>query len=69
MVIAQDLMAPPQTVTPEDNFYDAFMKFMETNVEELLVVSSEDSSRVLGVLRHDDLIAAYHAELKRRKSE
>jgi len=24
---------------------------------------------VLGVLRHDDLIAAYHAELNRRKYE
>ncbi|HQN70785.1 MAG TPA: CBS domain-containing protein, partial [Smithella sp.] len=69
LVIAQDLMAPPQTVTPEDNFYDAFVKFMETNVEELLVVSSDDPNRVLGVLRHDDLIAAYHAELNRRKYE
>ncbi|PKN87309.1 MAG: chloride channel protein [Deltaproteobacteria bacterium HGW-Deltaproteobacteria-1] len=69
LIIAQDLMAPPQTVTPEDNFYDAFMKFMETNVEELLVVSSNNSSQVLGVLRHDDLIAAYQTELNRRKSE
>jgi len=42
---------------------------METNVEELLVVSSDDPNRVLGVLRHDDLIAAYHAELNRRKHE
>jgi len=44
------------------------MKFMETNAEELLVVSPDDGNIVLGVLRHDDLIAAYSAELNRRKN-
>lgn len=68
LIIVQDLMAPLQTVTPEDNFYDALMKFMKNNAEELLVVESDDPNHVLGVLRHDDLIVAYHAELSRRKS-
>jgi CIC family chloride channel protein len=68
LVIAQDLMAPLQTMTPEDNFYDALMKFMETNAEELLVVSPDEPGLVLGVLRHDDLIAAYQSELNRRKN-
>jgi len=68
LIIAQDMMGPVRTVTPEDNFYDAFMKFLETNVEELLVVSPDDGNIVLGVLRHDDLIAAYSAELNRRKN-
>ncbi len=68
LIIAQDMMSPVQTVTPQDNFYDAFMKFLETNAEELLVVSPDDSNLVLGVLRHDDLIAAYSAELNRRKN-
>jgi len=68
LIIAEDMMSPVRTVTPEDNFYDAFMKFMETNAEELLVVSPDDGNIVLGVLRHDDLIAAYSAELNRRKN-
>ena len=68
LIIAQDMMTPPQTVTPEDNFYDALMTFMETGLEELLVVDPENVNLVLGVLRHDDLIAAYNAELNRRKS-
>ena len=68
LIIAQDLMAPLQTMTPEDNFYDALMKFMETNAEELLVVSPDEPGLVLGVLRHDDLIAAYQSELNRRKN-
>lgn len=68
LIIVQDLMVPLQTVTPEDNFYDALIKFMETNAEELLVVSTDDPNRVLGVLRHDDLIAAYNSELTRRKN-
>ena len=69
LIIAQDMMTPLQTVTPDDNFYEALMKFMETNVEELLVVSPDEPNLVLGVLRHDDLIAAYQAELNRRKNE
>ena len=68
LLIAQDLMVPLQTITPEDNFYDALMKFMKTNTEELLVVSVDDPNMVLGVLRHDDLIAAYNTELTRRKN-
>jgi len=68
LVIAQDFMAPLHTVTPEDNFYNAFMKFMESNTEELLVVSIDNPNKVLGVLRHDDLIAAYQSELVRRKN-
>lgn len=68
LIIAQDMMTQPQTVIPEDNFYDALMKFMETGAEELLVVDPHDSNLVLGVLRHDDLITAYNAELNRRKN-
>ncbi|MFO7570290.1 MAG: chloride channel protein [Smithellaceae bacterium] len=68
LIIAQDMMTPLQTVTPEDNFYDALMKFMETGAEELLVVSSDEPNLVMGVLRHDDLIAAYNSELTRRKN-
>jgi CIC family chloride channel protein len=68
LIIAQDMMTPLQTVTPEDNFYDALMKFMETKAEELLVVGPDDPNLVLGVLRHDDLIAAYNSELNRRKN-
>lgn len=68
LLIAQDLMAPLQTVTPGNNFYEALMKFMETNAEELLVVNADNPNIVLGVLRHDDLIAAYHTELTRRKN-
>ncbi len=68
LLIAQDLMVPLQTITPEDNFYDALIKFMKTNTEELLVVSVDDPNKVLGVLRHDNLIAAYNAEFTRRKN-
>ncbi len=68
LVIAQDLMTPARTITPEDHFYDALMKFMDTGVEELLVVSPDDPNLVLGILRHDDLIAAYQSEFSRRKN-
>ncbi|MDI6741667.1 MAG: hypothetical protein QMD11_02920 [Smithella sp.] len=33
-----------------------------------LLVSPDEPNLVLGVLRHDDLIAAYHSEFNRRKN-
>lgn len=69
LIIAGDIMVPPETVTPDNNLYEALVKFLKTNQEELLVVSAEDSNLVLGVLRHDDVIQAYNQEITKRKSE
>ena len=68
LIIAQDMMVDAQTITPDNNFYDALIKFMDTKVEELLVVNTHDANKVLGVLRYSDLIASYHSELNRRKN-
>jgi hypothetical protein len=63
-------MIPAETLAPENNLYEALLKFLKTNQEELLVVNSEENPhQVLGVLRHDDLSQAYNQEINRRKSE
>ncbi|WAC08382.1 MAG: chloride channel protein [Thermodesulfobacteriota bacterium] len=70
LLIAEDLMIPAETLAPENNLYEALLKFLKTNQEELLVVNSEEKpNQVLGVLRHDDLSQAYNQEIMRRKSE
>ena len=70
LLIAEDLMIPTETLAPENNLYEALLKFLKTNQEELLVVNSEaNPSQILGVLRHDDLSHAYNQEIMRRKSE
>ena len=69
LLIAQDLMVPAVTVTPENSLYEALVKFLESNLEELIVVSSENPNQVLGVIRHEDLIYAYNQEILRRKSQ
>lgn len=70
LLIAEDLMIPVETLAPENNLYEALLKFLKTNQEELLVVDSEENpDHVLGVLRHDDLSHAYNQEINRRKSE
>ena len=69
LLIAQDLMVPAVSVTPENSLYEALVKFLESNLEEILVVSNENPNQVLGVLRHEDLIYAYNQEILRRKSQ
>ena len=69
MLIAQDLMVPAVSVTAKNSLYEALVKFLESNLEELLVVSTENPNQVLGVIRHEDLIYAYNQEILRRKSE
>lgn len=68
LVIAEDIMVPVETLTLDNNLYEALVKFLKTNQEELLVVE-DMPPKVLGVLRHDDLIQAYSREVTKRKSE
>lgn len=48
------------TVTPDDDLNTALTKFTALNVDELPVVSPEDSQRIVGVIRHKETIDAYN---------
>ncbi|MBF0283056.1 MAG: chloride channel protein [Magnetococcales bacterium] len=56
------------TVTPEDNLYEAFKRMGAGNVEQLPVVSKEDSLRVVGVISNNDVIRAYNRALIERET-
>ncbi len=68
LLIAQDLMTtPPALLMPDNNLYEALIRFLNTDQKECLIVNPENRNQVLGVLRHDDLIHAYNQEISRRK--
>ena len=48
------------TVTPDDDLNTALTRFTALNLEELPVVAKDDPSKILGMIRHKETIAAYN---------
>jgi len=67
VVVVGDAMAPLRTVHPEASLRAALGVFMQTGHSQLPVVSPLEPNRVLGLLSQQDLIAAYNAEILRRR--
>lgn len=67
LLIARDLMTNPVTVTLSENLRSALKKFMDSDYGQIPVVDFRDENRIIGTLSHEDLIAAYNAEVKERK--
>ncbi len=63
MIIAEDLMVPPVTVTPRDSLLTALNRMVEHGRELVVVVEASDRERVLATLSHAEILAAYHAQL------
>ncbi|NLX18768.1 MAG: chloride channel protein [Desulfobulbus sp.] len=53
-------------LTPDDNCFDAMQLFDIKGIEEIPVVESHDEPWVLGMLRRQDVIAAYNHEMLKR---
>jgi CIC family chloride channel protein len=51
------------SVTPRDDLNTALKRFTELNLDELPVVSAENSSQLLGMLRRKEVIACYNQKL------
>ena len=70
LVLLSDIVSPVVTATPDDNLYTALVKFLKYNYNQIPVVDPEDPNKILGTLRHEDLIHAFHKEvLERKKSD
>jgi len=64
LVIAQDLVLPETVVLQEnDDLEDAYTRFGQRDLMLIPVVDRADPSRVVGVLRRDDLIDFYNKRL------
>ena len=65
---ARDVMVSPVlTVTVEDDLNLALKRFTSLNVDELPVVDTEDSGRIVGMLRRKESIATYNQRLMEHK--
>ena len=56
------------TVTPDQNLYDAFRRMGSSNVEQLPVVSAQDSEKVVGMITDHDVVRAYNKALIEREA-
>ncbi len=68
LIVARDIATTDGliTVTPEDDLDLVFKKFGQKNIEEIPVVSPEEPSRVIAMVRRKDVIEAYNKEILRR---
>ena len=70
LVLVRDIATPQlETITPDENLYDAFRRMGSSNVEQLPVVAASDATRVLGVITDHDVIRAYNRALMERETE
>ncbi|HNR66971.1 MAG TPA: chloride channel protein [bacterium] len=67
-IVARDLMNKSVTVTPGESLKSALKKFVAYEYGQIPVVDIRDEKRVIGILRHEDVIAAYHREMMRLKN-
>lgn len=69
VVIVSDMMSQPVVTTPETDLHEALLQFMESGQSQILVVDPKDPDIILGYLRHEDVIGAYHSEILLRHKE
>jgi CIC family chloride channel protein len=65
LVLATDLATRPVlTVTPNDDLRTALQRLTELNVDEIPVVSPDDSTRLVGLLHRRELVAAHARQIQ-----
>ncbi len=63
LVVLSDIAMPLVSVHPTDNLRDALVKFLKSSYMAFPVVDEKNPNNILGVLRHEDLIGAYHKQV------
>ena len=63
LIIAQDIASPPLTVTVDDNLEDAQKRMGAQGLALLPVVDKDDSGKIVGVIRQDQLLRRYNLRL------
>jgi chloride channel protein, CIC family len=69
LVVADDLAHRPViSVTPDDNLHTALQRLTELNIDEIPVVSPNDSGQLLGLLSRRELSMAYSTRIESLRS-
>ena len=64
LLLAKDVARNPVLLHPEDDLYTALLKFVDTDMGQIPVVSPEDPRRILGLLAREDVFMAYKKALQ-----
>ncbi|MBN2216773.1 MAG: chloride channel protein [Pirellulales bacterium] len=65
LILASDLASSPvSTLTPDDNLHTALRLFTQKRIAEAPVVNPENPRRVIGMIRRDEVIAAYDQQMQ-----
>ncbi len=67
LLVVGELSSPAVYVLPEESLYDSLIKFIQSGYGRLPIVSEDGS--LLGLLRLDEVMTAYHREILRLKME
>lgn len=68
LMVARDVMTTPViAVTPADDLTAVMRRFTLKNIDELPVVDTDDPTRLLGMLRRREVIAAYNEHIAREQ--
>ena len=69
ILVVKDVAMPLVTLFPDENLHQALVKFLRSGYTQIPVVSRDDPDRLLGYLRHEELMMAYNMEILRRKQQ
>jgi CIC family chloride channel protein len=67
LVVVGELAGPAVYVRPEDDLFQALSKFIDSGYGQLPVVDETNGQDILGLLAHEDVIAAYREEVLKRQ--
>jgi len=68
LIVARDISDPNVITThPDENLSEVAVKFSRLDIEELPVVASKDSRKVVGVVTRKDVIDAYNGQMMKRE--
>ncbi|WP_245802411.1 chloride channel protein [Desulfacinum hydrothermale] len=67
LLVVGELASPPVSVDIEDSLYDALIKFLKSGYGRIPI--EDPQTGVVGVLRLEELMEAYHKEIQRLKED
>jgi CIC family chloride channel protein len=68
LLLAEDVMGPSVQIEPEVDLYAGLLKILDSGYGEIPVTDPE-TGKIVGLLRHGDLLRAYHLEMGRGDDE
>ncbi|MFH1060463.1 MAG: chloride channel protein [Pseudomonadota bacterium] len=67
LVVVGELATAPVSLTPDQDLNGALVTFLQSGYNQIPVVEFDNGKqKVLGMISHEDVIAAYHDEVSRR---